>query len=285
VKFGLVMFATEYAVKVTDFARMAEDRGYESVILGEHSHVPCDRRTPYPQGGVELPREFMHMEDPLICLSAMAAVTERLLLATGTCLITMRDPIMLAKEVATLDQISDGRVLFGIGTGWNKEELRNHGTDFDSLQQVFRERLAALKLLWTEREAEFHGRFVDFDPVWLWPKPVQKPWPPILLGGAGPSIVKKVVALADGWLASGRHINGAALAAKIADLQRAAADAGRARIPVTMQQATPTIEALREYKAMGVDRCILRVPPASYREVADAMDRHVRLIERFGEEA
>src|SRR6476659_4809757 len=262
------MFATEYAVKVTDFARMAEDRGYESVVLGEHSHVPCNRATPYPQGGIDLPREFMHMEDPLICLSAMAAVTERLLLGTGTCLITMRDPIMLAKEVATLDQISDGRVLFGIGTGWNKEELRNHGTDFDSLQQVFRERLAALKVLWTEREAEFHGKYVDFDPVWLWPKPVQKPWRPILIGGAGPSIVRKVVALADGWLASGRHIDGAALAAKIADLQRAAAEAGRDRIPVTMQQGRPTIEAIRDYAAMGVDRCILRVPPASYREVA-----------------
>ena len=283
-KFGLVMFATEYAVKVTDFARMAEDRGYESIVLGEHSHVPCNRATPYPQGGIDLPREFMHMEDPLICLGAMAAVTERLLLGTGTCLITMRDPIILAKEVATLDQISDGRVLFGIGTGWNREELRNHGTDFDSLQQVFRERLAALKLLWTEREAEYHGKYVDFDPVWLWPKPVQKPWPPILIGGAGPSIVKKVVALADGWLASGRHIDGAALAAKIADLQRAGAEAGRDRIPVTMQQGTPTIEAIREYAAMGVDRCILRVPPASYQEVAAAMDRHAQLIDRFAAE-
>jgi alkanesulfonate monooxygenase SsuD/methylene tetrahydromethanopterin reductase-like flavin-dependent oxidoreductase (luciferase family) len=135
--------------------------------------------------------------------------------------------------------------------------------------------------LWTEREAEFHGKHVDFDPVWLWPKPVQEPWPPILLGGAGPSIVKKVVTMADGWLASGRHIDGPALAAKIAELQRAAAEAGRERIPVTMQQATPTVEALREYAAMGVDRCVLRVPPASYPEVAAAMDRHADLTHGF----
>jgi probable F420-dependent oxidoreductase len=280
-KFGIVMFATEYAVKITDLARMVEDRGYESIILGEHSHVPCDRRTPYRQGGLELPREFLHMEDPLICLSAAAAVTERLLVGTGTCLITVRDPILLAKEVATLDQLSNGRLLFGIGTGWNEEELRNHGTEFSSLQRVFRERLAAMKLLWTEPEPEFHGQHVNFDPVWLWPKPVQKPWPPILIGGAGPSIVKKVVALADGWLASGRHIDGPPLAAKIADLQRAAAEAGRERIPVTMQQGTPTLEALRDYAAMGVDRCVLRVPPAPYRDVAAALDRHADLIERF----
>jgi probable F420-dependent oxidoreductase len=280
-KFGIVMFATEYAVKITDLARMVEERDFESVILGEHSHVPCERRTPYPQGGLELPREFLHMQDPLVCLGAMAAVTERLLVGTGTCLITMRDPIHLAKEVATVDQLSGGRVLFGVGTGWNEEELRNHGTDVAALQQVFRERLEALKVLWTEREAEYHGQYVDFDPIWLWPKPVQKPWPPIYLGGHGPSIVKKVVRHADGWLASGRHIDGEQLAAKIAELQRAASEAGRERIPVTMQQATPTPEALTAYAAMGVDRCILRVPTSTYADVSAALDRYVELVARF----
>src|SRR6478736_1121246 len=185
-KYGLVMFPTDYSIRPDELARAAEERGFESLFFPEHTHIPASRRTPYPAGG-ELPKEYFHSHDPFVALSMAAAVTKKIKLATGICLVIERDPIVLAKEVASLDYLSRGRVLFGIGGGWNAEEMAHHGTDFATRFKVLRERIAAMQEIWTKDEAEYHGKFVNFDKLWSYPKPVQKPHPPILMGGAGPN--------------------------------------------------------------------------------------------------
>src|SRR5215210_6280235 len=166
-QFGVFMFPTEYTISVTDLARAAEDLGFESFWVPEHTHIPAERRTPWP-GGAELPREYSHALDPFLALTAAAAVTTRLRLGTSVCLVIERDPITLAKEVATLDQLSGGRFLFGVGAGWNVEEMKNHGTDPGTRFRRMRESVEAMKAIWTQDEAEYHGRIVDFDPIWSW---------------------------------------------------------------------------------------------------------------------
>src|SRR5215470_5916476 len=163
-KFGIAMFSTEYAIRPDELAREVEQRGFESLWLPEHTHIPASRKTPYPAGGA-LPREYWHTYDPFIALTAAAAATTRLLLATGICLVIERDPITTAKEVASLDKLSNGRVIFGIGGGWNAEEMEHHGTPFNERWKVLRERVLAMKEIWTKEKAEFHGKFVDFDPT------------------------------------------------------------------------------------------------------------------------
>ena len=175
-KFGAFIFPTDYSIDPAELAREVEARGFESLWFPEHTHIPVSRRTPYP-GGAELPEEYSHSLDPFVALGAAAAVTERLKLGTGITLVIERDPITLAKEVATLDHISNGRVLFGVGGGWNREEMANHGTDPSRRWKLLRERIEAMKAIWTQDEAEYHGEFVDFDPIWSWPKPVQRPPP------------------------------------------------------------------------------------------------------------
>jgi probable F420-dependent oxidoreductase len=184
-KFGVMMFATDYAVRADELARAAEERGFESLWLPEHTHIPASRRSPWP-GGPQLPKEYWHTLDPFVALSAAAAVTRTIKLATGICLLIERDTITTAKEVASLDLLSGGRFIFGIGAGWNAEEMENHGTDFKTRWRRMREQIAAMKRIWCDDEAEYHGDFVNFDPIWSWPKPVQKPHPPILLGGRRP---------------------------------------------------------------------------------------------------
>ena len=184
-KYGVFQFSTDYAIRIDDLARETEARGFESLFVPEHTHIPASRKSPWP-GGADLPREYWHTVDPFVGLAAAAAVTTRLKLGTGICLVIERDPILLAKEVASLDYLSRGRVLFGIGGGWNAEEMAHHGTDFATRWKVLRERIAAMQEIWTKDEAEYHGKFVNFDKLWSYPKPVQKPHPPILMGGAGP---------------------------------------------------------------------------------------------------
>jgi probable F420-dependent oxidoreductase len=197
-KFGVLMFATDTSIGVVELARAAEERGMESLFLPEHSHIPVCRNTPFPGGG-DLPEEYRRALDPLIGLAAAAAATSTLRVGTGVCLVVQRDPIQLAKEVASLDLISGGRFLFGIGAGWNLEEMADHGTDPSRRFTLLRERVAAMKQIWAHDEAEFHGSLVDFDPMWQWPKPVQRPHPPILLGGHGPRALERVVEYADEW--------------------------------------------------------------------------------------
>ena len=205
-KFGAFMFPTDYSIGPVELAREVEARGFESLWFPEHTHIPTNRESPYPGGG-ELPQEYSHTLDPFVALGAAAAVTERIKLGTGISLVVERDPIVLAKEVATLDQISNGRVLLGIGGGWNREEMSNHGTDPTHRWKLMRERIEAMKAIWTQDEAEYHGEFVDFDPIWSWPKPVQRPHPPIILGNAGAGAVRRVVRYADEWMPIGGRVN------------------------------------------------------------------------------
>src|SRR5580704_10671369 len=197
--FGAAMFFTDYSMTPADLARALEERGFESVWAPEHSHVPVSRKTPYPGGG-DLPKEYYDVMDPFVTLAAAAAVTKTLKVATGVCLVQQRDVIQTAKLVASLDQVSGGRFLFGIGGGWNQDEMENHGTVFATRFLRVRESIEAMKEIWTKPEAEYHGEIVSFDPVFTWPKPVQKPHPPILVGGGFPQGARRAIRYGDGWL-------------------------------------------------------------------------------------
>ncbi len=276
-KFGVTMFPTEYAISPTELARALEERGFESLFFPQHTHIPTSRRTPWP-GGAELPREYSYTFDPFVALSAAATVTERLRIATGICLVIERDPITLAKEVASLDFLSGGRFLFGIGGGWNEEEMEDHGTDPAKRWTLLRERVKAMKAIWSEDEAEFHGRVVDFDPIWSWPKPVQKPHPPILVGGNGPHTFQRVIEYGDAWMPiPGRDQT--PLSEQIAELNRLAAEAGRGPIPVTIYGAQGRPEVIRHYSEIGVERCVFWLPPAPTDEVLPLLDRYAELIQ------
>ena len=195
---GVLMFATDYSIRIDELARETEARGFESLFVPEHTHIPTSRRSPFA-GGAELPKEYWHTLDPFVGLMAAAAVTKNLKVGTGICLIPERDPIVTAKEVASLDLLSGGRFEFGIGGGWNIEEMENHGARYNTRFKLMRERILAMKALWTEEEAEYHGDMVNFDKVWSYPKPTQKPHPPIILGGETDYTLRRVVEFCDGW--------------------------------------------------------------------------------------
>jgi probable F420-dependent oxidoreductase len=257
-RFGLAIFPTAETVQPAAVARLAEEHGFESIWFPEHTHIPVSRETPYPAGG-DLPDEYRRIYDPFVALAAAATATERLLVGTGICLIVERDPITTAKEVATLDRISDGRFLFGVGAGWNREEMANHGTDPRTRFGLMRERLEAMMRIWSEEEASFHGEHVDFDPIWSWPKPVQRPHPPILVGGNSDGALDRVVDLADEWIPN-PETRLSELPDRIGDLQNRAATAGRDRIPVTFYAVKPEAEALKRYAEAGVDRAVFYLP-------------------------
>src|SRR5919109_4158229 len=231
-KFGIAVFPTDDAADPGTIARLVEERGFESLFFPEHTHIPVSRRTPYPGGG-DLPDMYARTHDPFVALTAAAMATERLLLATGICLVVERDPIITAKEVASLDHVSGGRFLFGVGAGWNEEEIENHGTDPRRRFGLMRERIEAMKAIWTQDEAEYHGRYVDFDPIWSWPKPVQKPHPPVLVGGLGSQVIDRAVAFGDEWMPN-RLGDEERFLGRIAKLQQRASEAGRGPIPVTL---------------------------------------------------
>ena len=267
---GLAILLTDYSIQPARLGALAEERDFESLFLAEHTHIPASRDTPYP-GGAELPREYSHTVDPFVGLSAAATATERLRVGTGVCLVTERDPIVTAKEVATLDHVSGGRVLFGVGAGWNKEEMRNHGTDPRRRWAVMRERVEAMKAIWTHEQAEYHGRFVDFDPIWSWPKPAQKPHPPVLVGGVGEKVLDRVVAYGDEWIPN-RVKDADELGERIAELQRRAEAAGRGRIPVTVFGAKREQPVLERLQAVGVTRSLFYVRPDEPGEVERQLD-------------
>jgi probable F420-dependent oxidoreductase len=267
---GLVYFPTDYTIAPAALARLAEERGFESLFVCEHTHIPVSRATPWP-AGADLPRDYWHTYDPFVALSAAAAVTERLKLGTGICLVVERDPITLAKEVASLDRLSGGRFLFGVGAGWNLEEMRHHGTDPRRRFSIMRERIEAMKAIWTEDEPEYHGEHVDFDPIWSWPKPVQRPHPPILVGGGGERVYDRVVAYGDEWFPI-RVGSPDALGKRIAELQSRAAGAGRDRIPVTMFGAAPDAGILDRLRAAGVTRALFYLPSIEAGEVERLVD-------------
>jgi probable F420-dependent oxidoreductase len=267
---GLAILLTDYSIQPARLGSQAEERGFESLFLAEHTHIPVSRETPYP-GGDELPREYSHTVDPFVALGAAASTTERLKLGTGVCLVIERDPIVTAKEVATLDHVSGGRFLFGVGAGWNKEEMRNHGTVPRTRWRVMRERVEAMKAIWTQEEAEYHGRYVDFDPIWSWPKPVQKPHPPVLVGGVGDKVLDRVVAYGDEWIPN-RVKSPEELGVRIEELQRRAEAAGRERIPVTVFGAKPEQRLLERLEAAGVTRSLFYLRPEEPSEVERQLD-------------
>ena len=274
---GLHMFPTEYAIHIAELARAAESRGFESLFVPEHTHIPTSRRSPWG-GGPNLPEEYWHTHDPFVALAIASAATTTLKLATGICLVIERDPIVTAKCVASLDVLSNGRFLFGIGGGWNAEEMENHGTDFKSRFALLRERVLAMKTIWTEKESSFHGRFVNFDPIWAYPKPAQRPHPPILLGGESSHTLQRVVDFCDGWLPRGR--GGFDITASLADLRDRAAKAGRdmKSISITVFGAAADQAALDRYAGLGVTRVTLGLPSKDRDTVLPLLDRYAKLI-------
>ncbi len=282
-KFGVFIFATEYCMPIPQLARALEERGFESLFVPEHTHIPASRESPWP-GGPELPREYSHTLDPFVALAAAGAVTSRLRLGTGVCLVIEHDPIVLAKQVASLDQLSGGRVLCGVGGGWNREEMRNHGTDPARRWRLLRERVEAMKALWTQDEASYHGELVTFERVWQWPKPVQQPHPPVLMGGNGAHTLQRVVAYADEWMPIfGRR--DASPIDRIPELQQLAEAAGRAPIPVSAFGTPGDAATIEQLQAAGVSRCLFSVPPADAERVVPILDRLARIVEQFPESA
>jgi probable F420-dependent oxidoreductase len=269
-KLGVGIFPTDSSLSPVELAKLAEDAGFESFWVPEHTHIPVGE-TAFPNGR-EVDEMYKRSLDPFVTLAAVSAATSTIRLATGICLVIERDPIVTAKEVATLDVLSGGRVLFGVGAGWNRTEMSNHGTDPSTRFALLEERVGAMKAIWTEDEASFHGRFVNFDPIYCWPKPVQSPHPPVLLGGNGPRTLERVVRFADEWMpnAFGADV----FSARIAELQRLGADAGRDRIPVTAFGCRPDARGVERYEEIGVDRCVFWVP-------SDSPDAGLRAFEQL----
>jgi probable F420-dependent oxidoreductase len=275
-KLGLTLFPTDYSIGPAELARAAEERGFESLWFPEHSHIPVKRESPWP-GGAELPKMYYDVYEPFIALAAAAAVTRTLKLATGICLVVQRDPIQTAKHVATLDRVSGGRFLFGIGAGWNAEEMRDHGTDSKTRISLMRERVLAMKEIWSHSKAEYHGRFVNFDPIMTWPKPVQKPHPPIHVGGGFPAGAKRAIEYGDGWLPiHGRD----EIYARLPEFRRMAKDAGRdpTTLEVTVFGARADRDELAKARDSGVTRAILGLAPEPADKVLPLLDRHAALL-------
>jgi probable F420-dependent oxidoreductase len=274
---GVTIFATDRTLAPAELAREAEARGFSSLLVPEHTHIPVSRRTPPPTGDAELADEYRRTLDPWVALAAAAAVTARIRLGTGVALVAQHDPIALAKTVATLDHVSGGRVVLGVGFGWNREEMGDHGVDYVNRRERVRETVLAMQALWSREVAEFEGRFVRFEASWQWPKPIQQPRPRTLIGGAaGPKLFAHVAEWADGWM----PIGGAGIKQALPELQRAFEARGRdpASLHVVPMGVLPDPAKLDYYASIGVTEAILRLPSAPRDEVLPVLDAYARFV-------
>jgi probable F420-dependent oxidoreductase len=274
---GVTIHSTDRSIDVAELAREAEDRGFDSLYLPEHTHIPTSRRTPPPTGEAELAEEYLRSVDPYIALAAAAAVTEKIRLGTGIGLVAQHDTLTFAKQIATLDRISGGRFVLGIGFGWNAEEMENHGIEFKRRRELVREKMLAMQELWKNEVASFEGEFIRFTPSWQWPKPVQQPRPRTLLGGAaGPKFFAHIAEYADGWI----PIGGAGLRKTLPELQAAFEAAGRnpASLHVVPMGIVPDEEKLAFYESIGVTEAVLRLPSADRDRVLPALDAFTRFV-------
>jgi probable F420-dependent oxidoreductase len=277
--FGAAMFFTDYSMAPGELAQALEARGFESLWAPEHSHIPLSRASPFPSGG-ELPKQYYDVMDPFVTLTAAAAATKALKVGTGVCLVQQRDPIQTAKLVASIDQVSAGRFLFGVGSGWNAEEMADHGTTFKTRHKVARERVEAMKLIWTETKPEYHGEFVNFDPMMTWPKPVQKPHPPVIVGGAFPYGARRAIHYGDGWVPHASRPEYGDVSDFLPQFRQMAVEAGRdpASLPLTMFRVVEELDRLRHYRDIGIARVVITLPSAEADQVLPILDRWVPLM-------
>ncbi|MEJ5254010.1 MAG: LLM class F420-dependent oxidoreductase [Acidimicrobiales bacterium] len=278
-RYGVTIFGTDRSMDIVELAREAEARGFESLYLPEHTHIPVSRRTPPPTGDPELPEEYKRTLDPLVALAAASSVTSSIRLGTGVALPAQRDPIVTAKAIATLDLLSGGRFVFGIGFGWNEDELENHGVSMADRRAVCRERVLAMRSLWADEVGGYDGAFTHITPSWSWPKPVQRPHPPILIGGgAGPKLFSHIVEYANGWI----PIGGAGLSSALPRLREQWEAAGRdpSTLEVVPFGSIPDPGKLEHFERIGVTECVFRLPSAPRDEVLPVLDRWSALLVR-----
>ena len=269
-KVGVYYFPTDYGIDISELARALEQRGFESLFVCEHTHIPVSRKSPFPGGG-ELPKRYSHTHDPFVALAFAAAATKKLKVGTGILLVPQHEPIVTAKAIASLDQLSGGRFVFGIGGGWNVDEMENHGATHKNRFKMMREHVLAMKALWTEEKASYHGEFVNFDPVWSWPKPTQRPHPPILLGGESDHTLRRIIDYCDGWLPRPRGFDPVEGAAR---LHKMAMEKGRdpKTLSITVFAAPPKADVLESYKKAGIHGALLAIPDASRDEILRQLD-------------
>jgi probable F420-dependent oxidoreductase len=279
---GAAIFFTDYSIAPTELAPALEERGFDSLWMAEHSHIPVTRRFSLP-GGMELSKQYYDVMDPFVTLSAAAAVTRRLKLGTAVCLVIQRDTIQTAKSVASLDRVSNGRFLFGIGCGWNAEEMEDHGTVYETRTLKMREQIEAMKEIWTKDTPEYHGRIVDFPPMTTWPKPVQKPHPPVIIGGAFRLAARRAIRYRDGLLPQAPNAGSGSPQEFMPQLRRMAEQAGRDphSLSVTLGGAAEDINLLKRNRDLGIARMNVRLPPAGRDEILPLLDRWAKLIRQL----
>lgn len=273
---GVFYFPTDYGIDLSELGRALEDRGFASLYVPEHTHIPVSRKTPFPGGG-ELPKRYAHTHDPFVGLAFAAAVTKKLIVGTGICLVPQHEPIVTAKAIATLDQLSGGRFVFGIGGGWNVDEMENHGATYDTRFKMMREYVLAMKALWTQDEASYHGEFVKFDPVWSWPKPTQKPHPPILLGGETDYTLRRVVDYCDGWFPRPRGFD----PVQGVDRLRRMADSRKrdfSTLTINVFGAPNDAKVLASYQKAGIQDALLAIPDLGRDEILRHLDTIAPLV-------
>jgi probable F420-dependent oxidoreductase len=278
-KFGTSMFFTDYSMAPGELGKALEEHGFESVWAPEHSHIPLSRKTPFPAGG-DVPKRYYDAMDPFVTLTVAAMATKALKVGTGVCLVAQRDPIQTAKLVASIDQVSGGRFLFGIGNGWNQDEMENHGTVFTTRHKLARERVEAMKAIWTQTKPEYHGEFVNFGPMMAWPKPVQKPHPPVIVGGAFPYSARRAIRYGEGWIPQAARGGYSEIADMIPEFRKMATEAGRdpKSIEITVWFPKQDPDLMKRYEDLGVARVVFNLESEKADKVLPVIDNLTGLM-------